>query len=174
QGKEIWINLTGGNNVINAALMLAATLSGNVARAYYVQAEDEIAEKCVRFTAEDGYWVELPIMPLSFDPLQWAIITLLTQHGPLPLGDLYSRLQREHWDVSQGLDSKETLRREYLAPLWKQGIVIEIQSEVYALGPQWELIRPYQEELEEAQSRRRTIEEMSETEEWIEQEEIVF
>ncbi|HXF69769.1 MAG TPA: DUF6293 family protein [Thermoflexus sp.] len=174
QGKEIWINLTGGNNVINAALMLAAALSGDVARIYYVQAEDEVAEKCVRFTAEDGYWVELPVMPLSFDLLQRAIIDLLEAHGPLSLRDLHSRLQSEYWHLSQELTSKETLRRVYLAPLWKGGIVIEAQPEVYALGPQWELIRPYQEELEEARSHRRTIQELSEAEEWIEQEEIVF
>jgi len=37
QGKEMWVNLTGGNNVINFALELASTLSGAVARLYYVQ-----------------------------------------------------------------------------------------------------------------------------------------
>ncbi len=50
QGKEMWVNLTGGNNVTNFALQLAATLSGEVARLYYVQAENQVAEKCVRFT----------------------------------------------------------------------------------------------------------------------------
>jgi hypothetical protein len=40
QGKEMWVNLTGGNNMINFALELAATLSGDVARLYYVQAEN--------------------------------------------------------------------------------------------------------------------------------------
>ncbi|MDW8186232.1 MAG: hypothetical protein RMM07_13375, partial [Anaerolineae bacterium] len=78
QGKEIWVNLTGGNNVMNFALELAAALSGDVARLYYVQAEDEVAEKCVRFTAEDGYWVDLPILPLALGRLRQAIIDLLT------------------------------------------------------------------------------------------------
>ena len=49
QGHEMWGNLTGGNNVINFALELAATLSGAVARLYYVQAANPDAEKCVRF-----------------------------------------------------------------------------------------------------------------------------
>jgi len=51
--------------VINFALELAATLSGDVPRMYYVQAENPKAEKCVRYTAEDGYWVELAVMPLA-------------------------------------------------------------------------------------------------------------
>ncbi len=173
QGKEMWINLTGGNNVINLALELAATLSGQVARMYYVQAEDEVAEKCVRFTAEDGYWVELPIFPLAFEKLSWAIIKLLGS-STLPLDDLYSRLRNEYWDLSRGLDSAEALRREHLAPLWKQGIVVEVRPGVYALGPQWELIRPYQETLEEARGRGQTIEELSEAEAWITREEIRF
>lgn len=70
QGKEMWINLTGGNNVINFALQLAATLSGAVSQLYYVQAENPDAEKCVRFTAENGYWVDLPIMPLTLGALK--------------------------------------------------------------------------------------------------------
>ncbi len=173
QGKEMWINLTGGNNVINLALELAATLSGAVARMYYVQAEDDIAEKCVRFTAEDGYWVELPILPLAFGELQRAIIDLLTNQT-LSLENLYSMLHEKYWHLSQGLDSVETLRREHLAPLWKQGIVAEVQPGVYTLGPRWALIRPYQEALEEARKRGQTLEEMSETEAWITREEIPF
>jgi hypothetical protein len=100
QGKEMWANLTGGNNVINAALELAAMLSGDVARLYYVQAENEAAEKCVRFTAEDGYWVELPVMPLALGRLRQTILEVLSDHGPLLLEDLFSFLQREYWGLT--------------------------------------------------------------------------
>jgi len=172
QGKEMWINLTGGNNVINLALELAAALSGDVARLYYVQAEDEIAERCVRFTAEDGYWVDLPIMPLAFGRLRQVIIDLLTERETLSLSDLYSRLRSEYWDLSRGLDSEETLREEYLKPLWKQGILTERAPGVYTLGPQWELVRPYQKALEEARGRRETLEALCEREDWIQMEEI--
>ncbi|GAB4532391.1 MAG: hypothetical protein Kow0063_12910 [Anaerolineae bacterium] len=51
----MWVNLTGGNNVINTALELVAMLSGEVVRLYCVQAENQDAGKCVRFTAENGY-----------------------------------------------------------------------------------------------------------------------
>jgi len=33
-GKEVWINLTGGTNVVNMALQLAAALPGTPARLY--------------------------------------------------------------------------------------------------------------------------------------------
>ena len=115
QGKEMWVNLTGGNNVINFALELAATLSGNVARMYYVQAENEDAEKCVRFTAEDGYWVDLPVMPLALGRLRQTILQVLNDYGPISLGDLYSFLQKEYWDLSRGLTSEEVLRKLTMA-----------------------------------------------------------
>lgn len=170
QGKEMWVNLTGGNNVINFALELAATLSGEVARLYYVQAENPAAEKCVRFTAENGYWVDLPVMPLSLGRLSRVIIDLLTG-GPLPLEDLYSILQNDFWDLSRGLTSEEVLREEYLAPLWKQGLIAEANGG-YVVGPQWELVRPYQEVLEKARQAGQTLEQLAKQESWIEQEEL--
>jgi hypothetical protein len=92
QGKEMWANLTGGNNVINAALELAAMLSGDVARLYYVQAENEAAEKCVRYIAENSYWVDLPVMPLALGRVIHAILDILGRQGPLSVRDLYSQL----------------------------------------------------------------------------------
>jgi hypothetical protein len=172
QGKEMWANLTGGNNVINLALELAAILSGDIARLYYVQAENEAAEKCVRYTAEDGYWVDLPVMPLALGRLRQTIMQVLNDNGPISLEDLYSYLRSEYWDLSQGLTSKETLRNEYLAPLWKQGLIAEADGG-YVVGPQWELIRPYQELLREARSTGLTIEELAkENKDWLEKEEV--
>ncbi|MBC7226535.1 MAG: hypothetical protein H5T61_04820 [Thermoflexales bacterium] len=171
EGKEIWVNLTGGNNVTNAALELAAMLSGSVARMYYVQAENEAAEKCVRYTAEDGYWVELPVMPLALGRLSRAIIDLLVQKGPLSLDEMYGILQSQYWDLSRGLTSKEVLREEYLRPLWKQGLIAEAEGG-YIVGPQWEVVRPYQEALERAREADRSLEKLAEQERWIEREEL--
>jgi len=169
QGKEIWINLTGGNNVMNFALELAAVLSGDVARLYYVQAADGQAEKCLRFTAEDGYWVNLPIIPMGLEPLRQAILELLTRAGPLHQGELYERLRGEYWDLSRGLDSVGTVRRDHLFPLWKARIIQETEYG-YVPGPQWTLIQPYLESLETAQEWKQTLEQLSETETWIERE----
>ena len=119
QRKEMWVNLTGSNNVMNFALELAAVLSGDVPRLYCVQAADEKADRCVHSAAKDGYRVELPLMPLGLGRLRRAILRILTNCGPLSSQDLYARLWNEYGDLSRGLDSAGTLRREYLAPLWK-------------------------------------------------------
>ncbi len=174
QGKEMWANLTGGNNVTNFALELAATLSGDVARLYYVQAENEAAEKCVRFTAEDGYWVDLPVMPLALGRVIHAVLDILGQQGPLSARDLYSQLltHETYWNLVQGV-SLEVFQEIYLTPLWKQGLIAEADGG-YVVGPQWELIRPYQELLQEARAAGLTIERLAEQEPWLEKEEIAL
>ncbi len=172
QGKEIWVNLTGGNNVINFALELAAILSGNVARLYYVQAENQSTEKCVRFTAEDGYWVDLPVMPLKLSDVSHDIINLLKESS-MNLQNLYSRLISIHWKPLQGV-STETFEEVYLKPMRKQGLIAEKTAKTYEIGPQWELIQPYEEVLQQAQQSRRTIEELAQQENWIERELLRF
>jgi len=173
QGKEIWINLTGGNNVINFALELAATISGQVARLYYVQAENTAAERCVRFTAENGYWVELPVLPLSLSRLSQTTIRLLEKRGPLNLADLYSVLRNDYWDLSQGLHSKEVLRDQHLKPLWKQGLIAEVNKAQYVVGPQWNLVRPYLDIWEEERQRATSLEDLASRENWLKVEQIL-
>jgi hypothetical protein len=46
----------------------------------------------VRFTAEDSYWVDLPVMPLALGRVFRAILDLLEQGKPLSTRDLYSQL----------------------------------------------------------------------------------
>lgn len=172
QGHEIWINLTGGNNVINFALELAATLSADVARLYYVQAENQTAESCIRFTAEDGYWVDLPVMPLALGRLSRTILELL-ETEPMDVTNLYSYLQNQYWDLSRGLDSEQALRENYLKPLWKQGLIAETKAG-YGIGPQWQLIRPYEEMLQQARQAKFTLEKLCQQVNWLEREEVLF
>ena len=171
QGHEMWINLTGGNNVTNFALQLAATLSGEVARFYYVQAENKVAESCVRFTAENGYWVELPVMPLALGRLSEAILEML-QDEVMSLTELHGRLYSQLYDLSGGIETEEALR-DYLEPLWKQGIIAEAGNG-YTTGPQWELIRPYQDILLQAGQADVTIEQLSQRVDWLEREIVAF
>lgn len=174
QGKEMWANLTGGNNVINVALQLAAVLSGDIARLYYVQAENQDAKKCVRFTSEDGYWVDLPVMPLALGRVSRAILDLIEQKRSLSDLDLYSHLlQHEtYWNLIQGI-SLEVFRDSYLTPLWKQGLITEEDSK-YVVGPQWEFIRPYEDLLRRARDADLTIESLAQNKSWLEKEELRF
>lgn len=173
QGKEMWVNLTGGNNVVNAALELAAMLSGDVARLYYVQAENPDAEKCVRYTAENGYWVELPVMPLALSRVSLAVLQLLREGDAIPADVLHGRLRnhQEYWKLIEDI-AFETFQEAYLRPMWKQGLIAETSDGYYRVGPQWELIRPYQESLQQARRAGLTIKMLVGREEWLMQEEL--
>lgn len=169
-GKEIWANLTGGNNVTNSALELAAYLSGDISRLYYVQAHDQAAEKCAYYTSELGYWVDLPVMPLAIGRLRQAIIHML-QAENLPEEDIYSRLRNEYWDLTRGLDNKTILLEEHLRPMQRQGLIHDTGGR-YSIGAQWSLIQPYLKSLEQARQTGRTIEQLARDEYWITHQEI--
>ncbi|BAZ31431.1 hypothetical protein NIES4074_39040 [Cylindrospermum sp. NIES-4074] len=170
QGKEMWVNLTGGNNVTNFALQLAATLSGEVARLYYVQAETQAAEKCVWFTSETNYWTELPVMPLVLSQLNIAVLNILEQQKCMSANTLYSYLHQTYWNLVQEV-SEETFKQTSLVPMWKQGL-ISGEENAYIIGSQWKIIQPYQQLLQEAQNKSLTLEKLAqdETETWIERE----
>jgi len=172
QGKEVWANLTGGNNVTNFALELAATLSGDIARLYYVQAENSDSEKCVHFTAREGYWVDLPVMPLKLSSINIAVLDLLGTENSLSLEELHNRLSGHEncWNQMQGVSS-EDFRKVYLKPMWKQGLLAESEKK-YVIGPQWHLIKPYEKILQTSRNTGRTIEELTQQENWIEREQI--
>jgi len=80
-------------------------------------------------------------------------------------------LQNEYWDLSRGLTSEKVLREAYLAPLWKQGLIAEAPAG-YLIGPQWELIRPYEQALQQARNAGLTIEQLASQKSWIELEKL--
>lgn len=177
QGKEIWVNLTGGNNVTNAALELAANLSGEIARVYYVQAANQEAEKCVYHTAENGYWVELPVMPLALSRVSQAILDIVVQFESLLLPEIHSRLiNHPNYGALIINLTKEQLLESYVSPMWTQGLLVNDgdKNGPYQIGSQWELIRPYQTVLEKARMQKLTIEQLAAQESWIEYEELTL
>jgi len=171
QGKEMWINLTGGNNVINFALELAATLSGQIARLYYVQAHNQDAERCVFFPTEENYWIELPAMPLSVSPVMRAILDILSLSPDLSDSELYSRLlqHEQYWNIVQGI-APANFSKAYLEPMWKQGLIQGDKK--YIVGAQWELIQPYEALWQEVKEQHLTIEQLAKQADWIEHQEL--
>jgi hypothetical protein len=157
QGKEMWANLTGGTNVLNTALLLAATLSGDVARTYYVQAPAG-TEACLRCPREDGYWVELPLVPLAVAPLAEPVLDLLSLHGPLSAAQIHGRLAGLHAQLLAGMDAA-AFARTHLTPLWKAQLVAYVSparvpdaEKTYDVGPRWEAVLPYVHTLREART----------------------
>jgi hypothetical protein len=173
QGKEMWVNLTGGNNIINYALQLAATLSGKVARLYYTQAADKAAnkdaEKCILCPREERYWVELPLMPLNLTPVSLDIIQYIEENPGTSFDNLKSKISGEHWKELQSKD----LQKDFLTTLWKQGLIIS-QNDVYSIGPRWDPIKPYAEPLEEIRQDSRTLEKLSTDECWINRQRLIL
>ncbi|MFN8458057.1 MAG: hypothetical protein U0401_25960 [Anaerolineae bacterium] len=68
---------------------IGGKITREVARGYYVQAANQ-TEKCVYHTAETGYWVELPVMPLALSRVSQAILDIVAQFEPLTTRNLLS------------------------------------------------------------------------------------
>lgn len=170
QGKEIWINLTGGSNPMNFALQLATTLSESGARQYYVQAQGTDAHKCIHFTSEENYWLELPILPLDFSTLNQQVLALL-EEGDKNLEQIYQKLFNTPAVLeAMRLHKPETFRDDVLAPMWKRTLIIG-NEDSYSIGPQWDTIRPYAEKWLKAKKTSKddgiSIEELAKRESWI-------
>ncbi len=178
QGKEIWMNLTGGNNVINFALQLAASLSvGEVGRLYYVQAANENAEKCVRYTNKESYWVELPVMPLVMSDLNHAILNLVAQKDSIKDEELYQQIKNHHWHLCQNFNSPADFKDKCLRSMKKIGFIsVEKDTGICRVGSQWKLIQQYEqitkEALDKADREQLTIEKLVKQEDWITMQEI--
>lgn len=161
-GKEFWVNLTGGSNIVNGALQLAASLTGAPARMYYLLSADP---HCVRHTVPpnklrtdaDHFWVDLPIVYVDFSPVHWEILDALEQ-GPQTLYNL---------QAAAGIDDRPTLIHSYLRPLSGQRLLVHEQDahgqDIYRLGDGWARARRYLAALrpEEGQPVARSLSELA-------------
>lgn len=142
-GKEVWINLTGGSNVLNLALQLAAALLGGPARLYYLLSEND---KCLRHTTRmsdlgterDRFWVEIPLLYLRLDDRTCTLLKVLEEvNEPSRDEDLLSRLKghREYWAEFQELELNE-FRRNCLLPLVGQQLINRVNEHTVTVGQQ--------------------------------------
>jgi len=151
-GHEFWVNLTGGRNIVNGALQLAASLTGAPARMYYLLSDNP---RCIRHTVplnklrttDDRFWVDLPVVYLGDSEVHLRImeaIEILGQGGPVLLGDLAGQMSGE-------LSDEKTLIHGYLRPLSGQRFVVrEIDAhgrDTYRPGEGWARERRYLEAL---------------------------
>jgi len=172
-GKEVWVNLTGGSNVVNMALQLATTLSGKPSRLYYLQADDiSLARPALRpeniGTSGDRFWVELPIIYLAFDTTHRAILEeLQTLPAPITEDDLLSRLKGGgHWQAFQAIDV-QAFRRTYLIPLRAQQL-LQWQGHSLQIGQRWNTFRQYYSVMTGLTAKEpETLAELSQREAWF-------
>ncbi|MFM6132997.1 MAG: hypothetical protein ACKPCP_02295 [Sphaerospermopsis kisseleviana] len=172
------MNLTGGNNFINSALQMTASLSGEVARIYYVQAANDKAEKCVYFTDMNNYWVELPVIPLEVSDLYNEILNIIEQEKEICSSEVLSRLQshKQYWEAFKNLKLEDFIDK-YLRSLKKQRLInvhkynLSDKDGICRIGSQWELIIEYKniinKALDKANKDSLTIEKLAVEEPWI-------
>jgi hypothetical protein len=151
-GKEIWTNLTGGTNIVNLALQLAAALLTGPARLYYIRSADD-PPRCLRHTTppkdlgteRDHFWIDIPVIYLRLDDATRTILDVLDEaKAPLNDDSLLSRL-RNHPVIWSEFHDKDidALRRDYLLPMAGQQLVYRVDRHVVTVGQQWAVLKHY-------------------------------
>ncbi|MFZ4657661.1 MAG: hypothetical protein ACOYNY_11655 [Caldilineaceae bacterium] len=156
-GKEIWINLTGGNNIINSALNLSASLTGMPARMYYLLSTNDA---CLRHTVPerelgtdaDHFWVEPPIPYIAFNPNHRALLRLLEEEikgEAIEIDFVLDWLQNvDDFGSISGDTRQEKLklfRRLYIVPLRAQRLLDLLDDNTIRLGTAWPQFKRYYE-----------------------------
>jgi hypothetical protein len=84
-GKHLWANITGGPNIVNAALLEVAFLSGLIARLYYTFLSD--LRRYGRYLQppsrrpEVFSWREIPLVKTVFDEDYYLVVQVLAEQG---------------------------------------------------------------------------------------------
>lgn len=103
-GKYVWANLTGGTNVLNAALMQVALLSGLINRTYYTFVAHEVNRRYLQpFSSDPSQFcfVQLPLIKTTFDLGYYRVLELL-ENGAWQWGkDLLSQLKNDESQTVQ-------------------------------------------------------------------------
>lgn len=80
-GKHIWANVTGGTNLMNAALLQVAFLSGLIVRLYYTFLSDfRLYGRYLQPPSTDPAkfrWDEIPVVKTTFDQVYYALLQVL-------------------------------------------------------------------------------------------------
>lgn len=122
KGKNLWVNLTGGTNVMNAALMQMAFLSGLVSKVYYTFVPE--SEKDYLQPASDGFkFIEVPLIKTSFDEAHYVLLSVLNVMNGEWIGsdDLLGFLKQERNDYFAAV-TQDRLEREFLTQLDGRGL----------------------------------------------------
>jgi len=181
QGHEIWINLTGGNNILNASLQLATSLLGTPARMYYLLTKET---RCIRHTipnkqidpGNDPFWIDLPIVYLNFSPLH---LRLLEWMGIDP--DQSVSAQQLHQWLMDDPEAKQLLQNagvgdgkvkefvySFIQPLKAQKLLITHGNEQFRLGVEsWQRLAHYLQALPDASGEIPHLSELGRREDWF-------
>jgi hypothetical protein len=120
-GKEIWVNLTGGSNVMNMAALLATAMSGITGRAYYTYTHNI---RFLRPVNESEFWHDVPVFKVDFDRDYEAILRALKGRDWVDSSELLERVKTSRWQFRA---DKNSFAPDYLNKL--DGWLIEREGE---------------------------------------------
>ena len=114
-GKHLWANLTGGTNVLNAAIIEGAIFSGLIARLYYTFIPGE-RERYLQPSAKNRpdlfHFRWIPLYKVKFDDTYYEILKIYQEKGDwYEEEDLLSQLKSRIWLPELNL---QHLRDQYL------------------------------------------------------------
>jgi hypothetical protein len=111
-GREVWVNLTGGSNVMNIAALLTTVMSGITGRAYYTYTRDI---RLLRPAREADFWYDLPMLKVSFDRDYEAILRVLKEAGGwIESSELLKMVKGKRWQFTA---TEDTFASDYLNKL---------------------------------------------------------
>ncbi len=111
-GKYVWAHLTGGTNVLNAALVQAASSSGLIGRLFYTFLADNTHRKYLNPSSEDKADFrldEMPVIKMTFDAAYYRILELIAEMGETDASALLERLKADEM-VWQQFDKVDEVR----------------------------------------------------------------
>ncbi len=122
KGKNLWLSLTGGTNVMNAAVMQVALLSGLISKVYYTFAPE--GETDYLQPAGDNFkFVEVPLIKTSFDESHYALLKVLKVMEGEWIGseDLLGFLKNDAHEYFAEVN-QDRLEKEFLTQLDGRGL----------------------------------------------------
>jgi len=124
-GKNIWVNITGGTNVMNAATMQTSFLSGLIAKMYYTFIRDQGNRLYLQPFSRDTNefrWAEIFMPKTTFDHAYYQVLRTVAAQGDwIKDEELLSRLKRHH-PADFGEVTVQNFRREFLNRLDGRGL----------------------------------------------------
>lgn len=152
-GKEVWLNLTAGDNALVMALHLASAYTGRVARWYCTNVDKDrerelrhpVLKSDLGLEGEDKFWTDLPVVVIQNHEVRLCILELLEKEGKaIEDEELCSRLKNMGKPELSDLDV-QSLRRNYLHSMESQKLTERAGEHSVKIGPMWCRVKKYYE-----------------------------
>ncbi len=156
-GKEVWVNLTAGDNTLILALHVASALTGAVGRLYCINVPKDIEQRLTHpvqarhlgMPQNDTFWIDLPVLAVQDQQVRSLVLSILEECSD-PLEDKIVLAQlNQRWPHAEPLPALEQFRRQYLHAMQAQKLIDRVGEHTVKLGPLGKRVRWYFERARE-------------------------